>query len=121
MKTTATLLIKKCFLKRSEAAISDQKNLFVSRKSSSGYETIPDDPILKLGQRLKRKSAASSLRPRQLQTITSLVHVSDDSISDVSAVFVEDVSDLTLQSNFAPLAQLEIKPYLVKQISWFSI
>ena len=121
MKTTATLLIKKCFLKRSEAAISDQKNLFVSRKSSSGYETIPDDPILKLRQRLKRKSAASSLRPRQLQTITSLVHVSDDSISDVSAVFVEDVSDLTLQSNFAPLAQLEIKPYLVKQISWFSI
>ena len=31
------------------------------------------------------------------------------------------MSDLTLQSNFAPLAQLEIKPYLVKQISWFNI
>ena len=67
---------------------------------------------------MKRKSAASSLRPRQLQTITSLGHV-NNSISDVSAVFVEDVSDLTLQFNFAPLAQLEIKPYLVKQISWF--
>ena len=52
----------------------------------------------------------------------SLAHVSKNSISDVfSAVFVEDVSDLTLQSNFALLAQLEIKPYLVKQISWFNI
>ena len=100
----------------------NSKNPFVSRRSSAGCETIPDDPILKLGQRLKRKSAASTLRPRQLQTITSLVHVSNNSISDVfSAVFVEDVSDLTLQSNFAPLAQLEIKPYLVKQISLFNI
>ena len=99
----------------------NSKNPFVSRRSSAGCETIPDDPILKLGQRLKRKSAASSLRPRQLQTITSLGHVSKNSISDVSAVFVEDVSDLTLQSNFALLAQLEIQPYLVKQISLFNI
>ena len=93
MKTTTTLLIRKCFLKRNNVAISDGKNLFISRRNT-GYETIPDDPILKLGQRLNRKSAASSLRPCQLQTITSLDHASKNSISVVlSAVFAEDVSD----------------------------
>ena len=71
---------------------------------------------------LEDKKCSLLLRPSQLQTITSLVHVSKNSISNVfSAVFVEDVSDLTLQSNFALLAQLEIKPYLVKQISLFNI
>ena len=65
-----------------------------------------------------------SLQPTTPSTTNNHITGScqQESISDVfSAVFVEDVSDLTLQSNFALLAQLEIKPYLVKQISWFNI